>query len=221
MSETKVLLIDKDIYFGADLVEKLKERGYDVCFHCSSMAVLEIVELFHPNVILFGIVTDDEMYFIPEIHFIALEVPILVLSPHVKSGMIRRVLEKGAITCLERSADFELIIAYIKRYAYSEVEKILFIGDSKLDLNSRNLFISSVLVRKLSPTEFKLLLLLIKRKNATVSIEHIKKEVWPGICFADEHTIYNYIGKLRKLLIDDSCLSIQTMPKGYVLCESN
>lgn len=124
----------------------------------------------------------------------------------------------GAINYLTKPINMEALPAYIERYV--QVDKTLFIEISacKLNLETKELFIHSELIKTLTRREFELLKTLILYKNTVITMKQMKT-LWRDSTITDEHTIYNYIRKIRDLLTADPNLSLNSVPGGYMLTQ--
>lgn len=220
MDKLKVLLIDDDTLFGNIVTSFLTEKGFEVLYLNSLMAVTTIISQFCPDIILLDVEVgnDDGVSAIPNIQIVSHETPIMVMSSHTEGSDIYRALKKGVINYLSKPINLELLPAYIERYARIGESVFISIGDCELNLDTRELFVKDALLKILTHREFDLLKILILHKNAVVTFEQIK-ETWGDMTMSDEHTIYNYIRKVRSLLSDDPNLSLKTVTTGYMLKE--
>lgn len=93
---------------------------------------------------------------------------------------------------------------------------VIKIGSLELDIQTRTIYQASKELKRLSKLEFSLLKLLYSHKGEIVSYEKIE-ELWED-AIMNEHSLYNYIVKLRKILAADPDISISTIGgNGYML----
>lgn len=219
MNRTKILLIDDDIVLSSIITTALKDEGYEIHYQSSLTGVSTILNEFKPNIIILDVKigTSDGIDCAPEFKMVAPETPILYISAHLESSEVTRALKAGGVAYLKKPFDIEELIAYVNRYAHPVCNTTIRIGSFELDLQKRILFQGSKELKKLSKLEFSVLKLLYSHKGEIVLYEKIE-ELW-GDTTMNEHSLYNYIVKLRKLLASDSNISISTIGgSGYMLC---
>ncbi len=213
-----VLFIDDDIVLGQLVAGALSEEDIDVHYQNSLTGVKTVVAELNPNVIVLDVEigVQDGIDAAPQLRAIAPEVPILFVSSHGESHEVIRALKTGAITYLKKPIEIEELVAYIKRHAVPTSNPYIQLSSLRLDLSSRILYAANEELKKLSKLEFMMLKLLHDKKNTIVTREEIEK-LW-GDSIMNEHSLYNYIVKLRKLLSVDPTISITTMHEnGYML----
>ena len=218
MDKIKVLFIDDDVALGQLVSVALQEEGFEIHYQSSLLGAKSVVTEFEPNVIVLDVEIGvyDGIDMETELHRLAPEAPILFISSHTELSEVVRGLAAGAVTYLKKPIEIEELIAYIKRYALPFNSSLVTLSSFGLDLSTRIVYKDSQLVKKLSRLEFMLLKLLYDNKNKLVTREEIEK-LWEGAIMSD-HSLYNYIAKLRKLFAGDSGISLVTMQEnGYML----
>ncbi|MCD7927100.1 MAG: response regulator transcription factor [Bacteroides sp.] len=219
MDRTKILLIDDDTVLGSIITTALKDEGYDVHYQSSLIGITTILNKISPSIMILDVEigTDDGIDIASELKMTAPGIPILYISSHTESSEVVRALQSGAVGYLKKPFDIEELIAYVNRYAHPVCNTTIRIGSFELDLQKRILFQGSKELKNLSKLEFSVLKLLYSHKGEIVLYEKIE-ELW-GDTTMNEHSLYNYIVKLRKLLASDSNISISTIGgSGYMLC---
>lgn len=117
---------------------------------------------------------------------------------------------------MKKPFSVEELIAYVDRHAHPVSNAIIKIGSLELDIQTRTIYQASKELKRLSKLEFSLLKLLYSHKGEIVSYEKIE-ELWED-AIMNEHSLYNYIVKLRKILAADPDISISTIGgNGYML----
>lgn len=218
MDKIKVLFIDDDVALGQLVSVALQEEGFEIHYQSSLLGAKSVVVEFEPNVIVLDVEIGlyDGIDIAPELHRLIPEAPILFISSHTELSEVIRGLATGAVTYLKKPIEIEELIAYIKRYAFPFNPSLVKLSSLALDLSTRIVYKDSQLVKKLSKLEFMLLKLLYDNKNKLVTREEIEK-LWEGAIMSD-HSLYNYIAKLRKLFAGDSGITLVTMQEnGYML----
>lgn len=218
MDKIKVLFIDDDVALGQLVSTALQEEGFEIHYQSSLLGAKSVVAELEPNVIVLDVEIGlyDGITVAPELQRLVPDAPILFISSHTELSEVVRGLAAGAVTYLKKPIEIEELIAYIKRYAVPFRPSLLKLASFGLDLSTRIVYKDSQQIRKLSKLEFMLLKLLYDHKNKVVTREEIEK-LWEGAIMS-EHSLYNFIAKLRKLFADDSDITLVTMQEnGYML----
>lgn len=219
MNEIKILFVDDDIIFSSIITTALKDEGYEVHYQSSLTGIATILNKFKPNIMVLDVEigTNDSINYASELKMEAPETPILYISSHIESHEVARALQTGAVAYLKKPFDIEELIAYVNRYSRPASNTTIKIGSLELDIQTRTLFQESKELKRLSKLEFSILKLLYRHKGEIVSYEKIE-ELW-GDTGMNEHSLYNYIVKLRKILAADPTISISTIGgNGYIFC---
>lgn len=220
MSKEKVLFIDDDVMLGNIVTMALTEEGYVVHQQNSLTCIKAVVGEFKPSIIIMDVEVgaEDGIDVMPEVYAIAPEIPIIVISSHSESNEVVRALQNGAVAYLKKPFETEELAAYIKRHAnvtHNSISRIR-IASLELDTQSHILYQDTQKLKKLSKLEFALFLLLNGHQGEIVSHDEISR-LWEG-AIVDNHSIYNLIGKLRKVLSVDARIELVTVGKdGYAL----
>jgi DNA-binding response OmpR family regulator len=221
MIQTKILFVDDDILLGQIVTVALQEEGYEVHYQTSALGLMETIKAFQPALILLDVEigADDGIQLVPTLRTVNATVPIIFVSSHIESSEVIRALKAGAVTYLKKPFQIEELIAYIERYATSNSSYRITFGAFELSLKDRWLLHQGNQIKRLTKLEFALLKLLLEHKNEYVDRKEIEK-LWQGSIMS-EHSLYNYIVRLRKLLTLDTRLAIVTLAeKGYMLQET-
>jgi len=221
MENVKVLFIDDDITLGKEVTLALKESGYKVYYQTSLAAIKSVILDIKPDIIVLDVKIGEKnsIDITPELKIIAPDIPILFVSSHINSDEVVRALNAGGIAYLKKPFEIEELLAYINRHTQmtsTSWEKIP-VGNLTLDVKENILTGEDKILHHLTSFECKLLKLLIINKNQIVPREEIEKILW-GEGKGNEHSLNNYIAKLRKYLISVKEVDLVTIPKvGYKL----
>lgn len=217
MEKIRVLLINDDMLFCNIITNALQAKGHDVNCQHSTISLSEIIRAFNPNIILLDTKIGDEegIATIPNIQLTAPHIPIIFVSAHKENNEVQRALEQGAVIYLTRPVDTEVLIAHIKRHARPYTHDTVTIGTLTMNFHTRILCKDGIKIKKLSKLEFELLKILYEHRNQFVLSETLRtaRKAVP----ISEHTLYNYIRKLREVLSKDKEISITTQNNGYEL----
>lgn len=215
--QNKVLIVDDDTLLGNILTQALKEEGYEVHYQSSTVGLISAVKEFRPNLMVLDIEigNQDGINCMNDILQIAPALPILVISSHTESAEVKRALQQGAVAYLKKPFETDELCAYIARHVQHVQPIHRHIGTLVLDSNSKTLNQGNECIKKLTQLEYLLLERLIDNLGTPVTIDEFAS-IW-GENLMNEHTLYNYIRKLRKILQIDPSLSLESAGKGYVL----
>lgn len=214
-------MVDDDIALGNVVAMALNDSGYDVCYQASLIAFKSVIQEFKPDIIILDVEIGksngiDKM---PEIQMMAPATPVLFISSHVEDAEIIRAIDAGGINYLKKPFEIDILLAYLQRYTASFHPKGIRIGLFSLNQEENLLMKEETVVKKLSLFECKLLTLFALHINQPVSREQLEQELW-GDGGANEHSLNNYITKLRRCLSGDPSLELVTIPKmGYKLID--
>ena len=213
----RVLVIDDDIVLGNIITIALQEEDFEVHYQSSLVGLRYIVKEFYPDIVILDIEVGngDGIENMVDIKLEAPDVPIIIISSHIESVEVKRALQQGAIAYLKKPFEVEELLAYVNRHVISHKHTVCPIGSLTLVLQSKTLFKGNEEIKRLTPLEYKLLKLLIMHKGEIVAIEQFEN-IWEDHTMND-HTLYNYIGKLRKILSIDDTIALDSAGRGYML----
>lgn len=217
----RILLIDDDTLLGNILTTAFKEEGYEVHFQTSLAGLKSIIREFQPNIAILDVEIgeDDGIFSITQIQSIVPLLPIIIISSHTESQEVKRALKEGAVAYLKKPFTTEELLAYIERYIKPLNKSTIRLGKLTLNTTSNELIVGEEIIKKLTRLEYDILKVLTDNKGEVVTFEEFAT-LWEENMM-NEHTLYNYISKLRKILKVDSSLSIDASRRGYMLSENN
>ncbi|WP_294469972.1 response regulator transcription factor [uncultured Bacteroides sp.] len=217
MDKIKVLFVDDDLLFSNIIMNALQGNGYEVNCQHSTIGISELVRQFNPDIILLDLKIGNEngISAVPKIQLVAPNIPIIFMSSHKESHEVQRALKQGAITYLMKPFDMEILFAHIDRHARPCTNISISIGRLKLNLLTQTLYKGKNEIKTLSRLEFEILILLYEHKNQYVMLDDLR-ELWKDKTM-NEHTLYNYISKLRRMLSADKRIKIENHGNGYML----
>lgn len=218
MSKGKVLFIDDDIALGNIVTAALTDEGYEVHQQNSLRGVKGIISEFKLDILILDIEigTEDGIDKMPELHLVAPDLPIIIISSHKEEKEVVRALRNNAVAYLRKSFGVGELIAYIERYIHPVAPSRITIASLELDAVTHILSQRGKEVKKLSKLEFALLSLLYEHCNTAVSREEIYG-LWENAAEVDNHSLYNLIAKLKNILSVDANVEISKDGDGYVL----
>lgn len=152
--------------------------------------------------------------------------PVIVLSVQGEERTKIEALDLGADDYLTKPFSVDELLARVRaalRRRFQAVPALatLSCGDLTLDLERRTVMLAGQDVN-LTPTEFSLLLTLMRNQDRVMTHKHLLKEVWGESYMDDSHVLRVNICNLRRKLHgpDDKRNYIKTEPGvGYRLCQ--
>lgn len=151
-------------------------------------------------------------------------VPVIILTVRSEDADVLRGLETGADDYIIKPFNYLTLLARVKS-VLRRTEKTPFKGNNNITINPRlkidfvgqKVWLDNQLV-KLTPVEYRLLLLLVKNKDKVVSYQQIMEEIWEKNIWNDTENLRIYIRRLRKKLQDSPPnLILNKHGSGYML----
>lgn len=220
MEKIKILFVDDDVALGNVVAVALNEAGYETYYHSSLAAIHSVIQELTPDMIILDVEIGKKngIDAMPELKRIAPEIPVLFVSSHIESSVVAQALQAGGIVYIKKPFEIEELLAYIDRHTTVSRRKGIEIGKFMLCVEENVLMEDEEVIKQLSSFECKLLRILALHVNQVVSRQQIEQELWQGNC-GNEHSLNNYIAKIRKYLASDAQLELTILPKiGYKLC---
>ncbi|MGV3713533.1 response regulator [Pseudolysinimonas sp.] len=201
----KVLIADDDPQILRALRITLAARGYDVTTAADGRAALDAAAATHPDLV----VLDLGMPGLSGVEVIqALRgwttVPILVVSGRTESWDKVEALDAGADDYVTKPFAADELLARLRALsrrlpAAATDEPVVTFGDVSVDLAARVVTRAGAPVR-LTPTEWRLLEVLLRHPGRLVTRETLLTEVWGPQYTSDTGYLRLYLSQLRKKL---------------------
>jgi len=200
----KILIADDDPQMLRALRITLGARGYDVVTASDGKAALDAAISTHPDIV----VIDLGMPGLTGIEVIEAirgwsQVPVLVVSGRSESWDKVEALDAGADDYVTKPFSADELLARIRALARrtptAADEPIVSFGDVTVDLAARVVTRAGASVR-LTPTEWRLLEVLLHNHDRLVTRETLLTEVWGPQYTSDTGYLRLYIAQLRKKL---------------------
>ena len=213
-----IMIIDDEVGVREVLADAFKLAGFETVEAADAMVALTLLRTTKPD--LLGVDINmpmmDGFEFIERIRSTGDNTPALMLSARGDRADITRGLTLGAddyVTKPWRGLE-ELVLrvrAILRRTQFTVTsDSSLSSGPIKLDNDSHQVTFNGEVV-ELSPTEFRLLHVLLESKGRVLTKTYLLDEVW-GITFESESTVVDtYISYLRKKLHRDGYEGIKTI----------
>jgi two-component system OmpR family response regulator len=212
-----ILIIDDEAGVRELLADALKLAGFETRTAADAMVAQTILRTSKPDLLIVDINMPlmDGFEFIEKIRSNGDQTPALMLSARADRADVTRGLTLGADDYVTKPFGLEELVlrirAILRRSQFNESSSIsLSCGPIALDEASHQVSFNGEVV-DLSPTEFRLLHVLLESKGRVLSKSVLLNEVW-GINFETETTVVDtYISYLRKKLHRDGFEGIRTI----------
>lgn len=213
----QILIIDDEAGVRELLADALKLAGFETLTAADAMVAQTILRTSKPDLLIVDINMPlmDGFEFIEKIRSNGNQTPALMLSARADRADVTRGLTLGADDYVTKPFGLEELVlrirAILRRSQFNESSSIsLSCGPIALDEASHQVSFNGEAI-DLSPTEFRLLHVLLESKGRVLSKSVLLDEVW-GINFETETTVVDtYISYLRKKLHRDGFEGIRTI----------
>jgi two-component system, OmpR family, KDP operon response regulator KdpE len=132
--------------------------------------------------------------------------PIIVLSAQDQEQVKVAALDLGADDYVTKPFGVDELLARMRaalrhasRSAADVVEAVFILGELKIDLGRRQVFVSEI-ERHLTPIEYKLLTTLVRHAGKVLTHRQLLKEVWGPLHVEEGHYLRVYMRQLRNKL---------------------
>jgi two-component system OmpR family response regulator len=223
---TKVLIVDDEAGVRELLMDALRLAGFDPQSVGDGMSALTLLRTFTPEIMIIDINMPlmDGFELVERLRKIGNDVPVLMLSARADRVDVTRGLMLGADDYVTKPFGLEELVlrlrAILRRSrSTSPSNELINCGPISIDDVSHTVRFNTEVV-DLSPTEYRLLQVLIENKNRVLTKTALLDDVW-GITFESESTVVDtYISYLRKKLHKDGFEGIKTIRGvGFVIQE--
>lgn len=212
-----IMIVDDEGGVRELLRDTLRIAGYETLEADNGMSALTALRNSKPDLLIIDINMPlmDGFDLVERIRSTNNLVPVLMLTARGEKQDIARGLTIGADDYVIKPFGLEELVlrvkAIIRRSKKSiEIAKKLSCGPISLDEETHKVTFNGEEIN-LSPTEFRLLQLLLEKKGRVLSKNLLLDEVW-GITFESESTVVDtYISYLRKKLHKDGFEGIRTV----------
>jgi two-component system OmpR family response regulator len=223
---TKILIVDDEAGVRELLKDALKLAGFETQVANDGMSALTALRSYTPDIMIIDINMPlmDGFELVERLRKNGNGVPVLMLSARADRIDVTRGLTLGADDYVVKPFGLEELVlrlkAILRRSQLSSIPAAtltcgpISINDSTHTVTFEEDFVD------LSPTEYRLLQVLIENKNRVLSKSVLLDDVW-GITFESESTVVDtYISYLRKKLHRDGFEGIKTIRGvGFVIQE--
>ncbi|MEN8138302.1 MAG: response regulator transcription factor [Bacteroidota bacterium] len=228
MAETKILLVEDEVFLGQIVKESFETRGFEVEHFTDGEKGLEGFRNYNPDICVLDVMLPvmDGFSLAKEIKKLNPTQPIIFLTAKSMTEDVVEGFNIGADDYVRKPFSMEELIMRVKavlgRKSVEKSEekqqvKEYQIGQYSFFPVKQELFHHSA-VKKLTSRESELLRMLCESKNSLVERDVILKQLWGDDSFFNARSMDVFITKLRKYLKDDSDVElINVRGRGYKL----
>ncbi len=222
----KILIVDDEAGVRELLKDALKLAGFETQAANDGMSALTLLRSYTPDIMIIDINMPlmDGFELVERLRKTGNNVPVLMLSARADRVDVTRGLTLGADDYVVKPFGLEELVlrlkAILRRSQLSgDLNPSIKCGPISIDDSTHTVKFNEDTV-DLSPTEYRLLQVLIENKNRVLSKSVLLDDVW-GITFESESTVVDtYISYLRKKLHRDGFEGIKTIRGvGFVIQE--
>jgi two-component system KDP operon response regulator KdpE len=207
VSAVKILIADDDPQILRALKVTLGARGYDVVTAGDGREALDLAATQHPDLVML----DLGMPHLDGVEVIAglrgwSTVPILVVSGRTDAADKVEALDAGADDYVTKPFSMDELLARIRAQTRrlpsgtDDEQPVVAFGDVQVDLAAKTVVRRSGESVRLTPTEWKILELLLHSPDKLITRETILTEVWGPFHAKDTGYLRLYFAQLRKKL---------------------
>ena len=222
----KILIVDDEAGVRELLKDALKLAGFEAQVANDGMSALTALRSYTPDIMIIDINMPlmDGFELVERLRKNGNDVPVLMLSARADRVDITRGLTIGADDYVVKPFGLEELVLRLKailRRSHFSTAASPSMNCGPISINDATHTVTfNEEVVDLSPTEYRLLQVLIENKNRVMSKSVLLDDVW-GITFESESTVVDtYISYLRKKLHRDDFEGIKTIRGvGFVIQE--
>ena len=206
----KIVVIEDELEIRRFLRASLTHHGYQLLEAETGQRGLELISDEHPQLVLLdlGLPDADGLSIIRRLRGWS-QVPLIVLSARGRESDKAKALDEGADDYLtkpfgvvELLARIRVALRHAAQQASGAVEPVFELGELRVDLECRHVFIDQREVH-LTPIEYRLLTMLIKQAGKVVTHRQLLKDVWGPDTVFETHYLRVYMAHLRRKIERD------------------
>lgn len=211
MAEEKILLVEDQLELMEPVRIRLEAEGYRVFTAADGASALEEFAVCHPDVVVLDLMLPkmDGLTVCRKLRSQS-QVPILILSAKAEESNVVAALEIGADDYVPKPFRMNEVLARIRALlrraeggrglpdppeAFAPAREVLSFGELSIDLRKHEVRARGQVV-SLTPTEYRMLVELAKRRGEVVSREELLAAVW-GYDGYDLGLVNTHVKRLR------------------------
>ncbi|PID48148.1 MAG: hypothetical protein CR967_01285 [Proteobacteria bacterium] len=220
----KILIVEDELIAAEYLKQLLQNNGFEVLeIVDNGQEAIQSAKRFNPDIVLMDVMLKGRMSGCEAAVEMAKQIKcsILFLSAHLDDEMVEYALEAKAVGYLTKPYNEAQILATLKLISTREkkVDKSMPKIPDQISLKDGFIFKNGLVFKnnkqiELGPKALKLVNLLCKQPNISVSNEQICMQLWGKM--VDDRTLRSLIFRIRSLLGENVIKNISG--SGYMIC---
>jgi two-component system, OmpR family, KDP operon response regulator KdpE len=204
--QPRILVVDDEPQIGRVLRTGLKTHGYDVRVAADGVSALETFNDWHPDLVVTDLAMPnlDGLELCRRLRAIS-QRPIIVLSVRGEEKTKVEALDAGADDYVTKPFGMDELLARVRAQLRRATmpppgeasATVLEVGDFRIDLESRNVFVRSTEVH-LTPKEYDLLVHFVQHAGKVLTHYTLLRAVWGGNYTEQGEYLRVFVGQLRK-----------------------
>lgn len=201
---SRILLLEDDIGLIDGLKYSLEKNGFDLSIANTVAEAKERLKSNSYNLLLLDVTLPDGTGFeiCEYVRGQGSGIPIIFLTAADEEVNVIRGLDSGGDDYITKPFKLGELIsrinALLRRAGFAKIESVIKCGDIVIDMTKSRAEINGRTL-DLTGAEYRLLCLLVRNSNVTVTREMILDELWDGSGnFVDDNTLSVYIRRLRE-----------------------
>jgi|WetSurMetagenome_2_1015567.scaffolds.fasta_scaffold162725_2 DNA-binding response OmpR family regulator len=209
MSQT-ILLVDDDESLRQVLSQYLTQEGYRVIAAGSGAEALKLFYSERPGAVLLDLMMPgmDGWEVCARLRELS-DAPILLVTARTSQEDKLRGFRLGIddylskpFSLAELAARLQAVLSRTRKTAGAESEKSLAWNELRMDLGKRQVWRGGKPIL-LTPTEFRMLEILIRKQGSVVTEEELRQEIWGSERPVDSSAVRRYVWLLRQKIEED------------------
>jgi len=207
----RILVIEDDPAIRRVLKLSLNAAGYQVLESPTAAGGIKAISQDDPKVVILdlGLPDTDGLDVIKHVREWS-QIPIIVLSARGQEADKVKALDRGANDYLTKPFGVQELLARVRAAIRQAVtarttshESVVEVRDLKVDFARQQVWVRGDEVR-LTPTEYRLLTMLVRHRGEIVTHRQLLREVWGPDSVNENEYVRVYVGQLRRKIERDS-----------------
>ena len=207
----RILVIEDDPAIRRVLKLSLNAAGYQVLESPTAAGGIKAISQDDPKVVILdlGLPDTDGLDVIKHVREWS-QIPIIVLSARGQEADKVKALDRGANDYLTKPFGVQQLLARVRAAIRQAVtarttshESVVEVRDLKVDFARQQVWVRGDEVR-LTPTEYRLLTMLVRHRGEIVTHRQLLREVWGPDSVNENEYVRVYVGQLRRKIERDS-----------------
>lgn len=179
----------------------LTKNGYICDYVTNGSKAADRIENKHYDLILLDVMLPDMDGFELMEYINQFNIPVIFVTAKIAISDRVKGLKSGAEDYITKPFDLQELLARIENVLrrYNKTERVLTVGDIKIDTMSRNVTKGKEEIT-LTAKEYDLLLYFVRNKNIALYRETMYEQVWQEPYFGNTRTIDLHVQRLKKKL---------------------